>query len=140
MPKTDMVSVPNKAGAMENWGLILYSRDTLLYDQETPNVEKKWQVLNVVAHEVAHQWFGNLVTMNWWDQIWLNEGFATYLSMLGSDAIDPDINTWGRMVTLRMFNVMLLDSTEASYALSDSVTSRQDIHRKFGAITYGKGA
>ena len=140
LPNMDMVSVPNKGGAMENWGLILYSRDTVLYDQENPDVEKKWRVLEVVAHELAHQWFGNLVTMDWWDQTWLNEGFASYVSHLGADAIDPESNSWGRMVTHRMFQVMKDDSTDQSWAMSDSVTSRQDIHRKFGSITYSKGA
>ena len=125
---------------MENWGLCLYGSDTLLYDQDNPDIEKKWTVLNVVAHEIAHQWFGNLVTMDWWDQIWLNEGFATYFSFHGSDAIDPDMNTWGRMVTTKTLSVMREDSAESSWALSDSVTSRQDIHRKFGTITYSKGS
>eukprot|EP00091_Calanus_sinicus_P005267 TRINITY_DN15695_c0_g1_i1.p1 TRINITY_DN15695_c0_g1~~TRINITY_DN15695_c0_g1_i1.p1 ORF type:complete len:397 (+),score=98.83 TRINITY_DN15695_c0_g1_i1:263-1453(+) len=140
LPKMDMVSVPKKGGAMENWGLILYSYDTLMYDQESPDVEKKWRVLEVVAHELAHQWFGNLVTMDWWDQTWLNEGFASYVSHLGADAIDPDSNSWGRLVTHRMFQVMKDDSSDQSWAMSDSVTSRQDIGRKFGSITYSKGA
>merc|ERR1711892_554203 len=143
MPKMDMVSCPARygpSGAMENWGLLLYGSDTLLYDQQNPDFEKKWWVLNVVAHEVAHQWFGNLVTMDWWDQIWLNEGFATYLSHVGSEAMDPDMDSWAWMVTVRMLNVMKEDSTEASYALSDSVSSRRDIGRKFTNITYSKGA
>jgi len=124
---------------MENWGLLLYGSDTLLYDQKNPDFEAKWWVLNVVAHEVAHQWFGNLVTMAWWDQIWLNEGFAVYLSHVGSEAVDPDMNSWAWLVAIRMLPVMKEDSTEASYALSDSVTSRRDIGRKFGNITYSKG-
>jgi len=140
LPKMDMVSVPKKGGAMENWGLILYSYDTLMYDQESMDVEKKWRVLEVVAHELAHQWFGNLVTMNWWDQTWLNEGFASYVSHLGAEAIDPDMNSWGRMVTHRMFQVMQDDSSDQSWAMSDSVKSRKDIGRKFGSITYSKGA
>ena len=140
LPKMDMVSVPKKGGAMENWGLILYSYDTLMYDQESPDVEKKWRVLEVVAHELAHQWFGNLVTMDWWDQTWLNEGFASYVSHLGADAIDPEMKSWGRMVTHRMFQVMKDDSSDQSWAMSDSVQSRQDIGRKFGSITYSKGA
>merc|ERR1711970_135626 len=140
LPKMDMVSVPKKGGAMENWGLILYSHDTLMYDQGSEDVEKKWRVLEVVAHELAHQWFGNLVTMDWWDQTWLNEGVASYISHLGAEAIDPDINSWERMVTHRMFKVMQDDSSDQSWAMSDGVKSRDDIHRKFGSITYSKGA
>jgi len=89
---------------------------------------------------LAHQWFGNLVTMNWWDQTWLNEGFASYVSHLGSEAIDPDMNSWERMVTHRMFQVMQDDSSDQSWAMSDNVKSRKDIGRKFGSITYSKGA
>ena len=111
-----------------------------MYDQESEDVEKKWRVLEVVAHELAHQWFGNLVTMDWWDQTWLNEGFASYISHLGAEAIDPEMNSWGRMVTHRMFKVMQDDSSDQSWAMSDSVKSRDDIHRKFGSITYSKGA
>jgi len=140
LPKMDMVSVPKKGGAMENWGLILYSFSTLLYDEGNPDVERKWRVLEVVAHELAHQWFGNLVTMDWWDQTWLNEGFASYVSHLGADAIDPDMNSWGRLLTHRTFQVMKDDSSEQSWAMSDAVQSRGDIHRKFGSITYSKGA
>jgi len=140
LPKMDMVSVPKKGGAMENWGLMLFGKDALLYDQTNPDVEKKWRVLNVVAHELAHQWFGNLVTMNWWDQTWLNEGFATFVSFLGSEAVDPEINSWDRLVTRTMFRVMKDDSRNTTWAMSDDVTSRQDIGRKFGSITYSKGA
>jgi len=140
LPKMDMVSVPNKGGAMENWGLTLFDKETLLYDQENPDMERKWRVLSVVAHELAHQWFGNLVTMDFWDQTWLNEGFASYVSYLGAEAIDPDMHSWERMICENMLEVLKEDSTNNSWAMSDPVTSKRDIGRKFGSITYSKGA
>ncbi|XP_023338813.1 puromycin-sensitive aminopeptidase-like protein [Eurytemora carolleeae] len=140
LPKMDMVSVPGKGGAMENWGLVLYSPDTILYDQEEADLERHWRVTEVVLHELAHQWFGNLVTMKSWSQTWLNEGFATYVSHLGGDILTPDLNSWGRFVAHRMLVVMQEDENpELSWALSDDYVSRGDIQRKFGGITYHKG-
>merc|ERR1711936_691800 len=142
LPKMDMMSVPNfAAGAMENWGLILYEWDYLLYDQTKPDHEndRKYDVLDTIAHELAHQWFGNLVTMHWWDQLWLNEGFATYMSHVVSDGLDSNIHSWDRFVAESMFYVMKEDSTSSSWAISDPVVSNDDIDRKFGDITYSKG-
>ena len=98
LPKMDMVHVNNFGGAMENWGLILYEFDYLLYDesQPDPDNDRKYDVLETIAHELAHQWYGNLVTMAWWDQLWLNEGFATYVSIVVADIVDPDIHAWDR--------------------------------------------
>ena len=142
LPKMDMVSVPNKGGAMENWGLVLYSKATLMFDQEENDEEKHWRVLEVVAHELAHQWTGNLVTMKWWDQTWLNEGFASYISHLGAEALDPlgAAQSWARLLVHRTHSVMRDDARADSWALSDAVTSRSDVGRKFGSITYSKGA
>ena len=142
LPKMDMVSVPNKGGAMENWGLVLYSKATLMFDQEENDEEKHWRVLEVVAHELAHQWTGNLVTMKWWDQTWLNEGFASYISHLGAEALDPlgAAQSWARLLVHRTHSVMRDDAGPDSWALSDAVTSRTDVGRKFGSITYSKGA
>jgi len=142
LPKMDMVSVPNKGGAMENWGLVLYSKATLMFDQEENDEEKQWRVLEVVAHELAHQWTGNLVTMKWWDETWLNEGFASYISHLGAEAVDPlgAAQSWARLLVHRTHSVMRDDARADSWALSDAVTSRSDVGRKFGSITYSKGA
>ena len=127
---------------MENWGLVLYSKATLMFDQEENDEEKRWRVLEVVAHELAHQWTGNLVTMKWWDQTWLNEGFASYISHLGAEALDPlgADQSWARLLVHRTHSVMRDDARADSWALSDAVTSRSDVGRKFGSITYSKGA
>ena len=74
LPKMDMVAVPGFGGAMENWGLITYGYGSLLFDEENSGVKGKRDIVRVMAHEVGHQWFGDLVTMNWWNNLWLNEG------------------------------------------------------------------
>lgn len=90
-PETDLVALPDFAsGAMENWGLITFRENYLLYNEKLPSLENKMLITMVVAHELAHQWFGNLVTPKWWDDLWLNEGFATYVEYLGSDSVAPE--------------------------------------------------
>ena len=77
---------------MENWGLILYRETALLYNENKDTYSNKARVNTVVAHELAHQWFGNLVTMKWWNDLWLNEGFASYVEWIGTDKSEPEWN------------------------------------------------
>lgn len=93
LTKLDMVAVPDfGAGAMENWGLITFRTTTILYNPEESSTEAKEQVAVVISHELAHQWFGNLVTLDWWNDLWLNEGFATYMQYVGADDVEPSWN------------------------------------------------
>ena len=93
MPKLDMIAIPDfEAGAMENFGAITYRETDLLIDEKTASVGAKKNVAAVVAHEMAHQWFGDMVTMQWWDNIWLNEGFATWMENKPVAAWHPEWN------------------------------------------------
>ena len=90
LPKSDLLAVHEFAmGAMENWGLVMYRTTAVLYDEKTSDARFKNRVAYVVAHELAHQWFGNLVTMDWWSELWLNEGFATWVGWLAVDYLHP---------------------------------------------------
>ncbi|CAG03112.1 unnamed protein product [Tetraodon nigroviridis] len=92
LSKSDQIALPDfHAGAMENWGLITYRETALLYDPVSSSVGNKERVVTVIAHELAHMWFGNLVTLKWWNDLWLNEGFASYVEYLGADFAEP---TW----------------------------------------------
>ena len=87
--KTDQVGVPDfAAGAMENWGLVTYREQSLLYDMNRDRFDRKYYVCSVVAHEMAHMWFGDFVTCEFWDELWLNEAFASYITYVGLEASD----------------------------------------------------
>ncbi|KAG6479740.1 hypothetical protein ZIOFF_063212 [Zingiber officinale] len=141
LPKLDLVAVPNfQEQGMENYGLLIFSEDYLFYDELSSSVKVKQQVAEIVAHELAHQWFGNRVTMEWWTDLWLNEGFADWMSYLVIDDVFPEWEKWSQ----------LLDDTTATLeldALSDShpievlnITSGIEALEMFDSITYQKGA
>jgi aminopeptidase N len=92
LPKQDMIAIPDfGAGAMENWGLITYRETALLYKEGVSAASNKQRIAIVVSHELAHQWFGNLVTPSWWTDLWLNEGFASYVEYLGVEEVQPEL-------------------------------------------------
>lgn len=103
LPKSDLLAVHEFAmGAMENWGLVTYRTTAVLFDEEKSDDRFKNRVAYVVAHELAHMWFGNLVTMDWWNELWLNEGFATWVGWLAVDHLHPEWNVWSQFVVRRM--------------------------------------
>ncbi|MCJ8733359.1 hypothetical protein PDJAM_G00222310 [Pangasius djambal] len=142
--KLDQIALPDfSAGAMENWGLTMYRESALLYEEGVSSSSDKEWVAIVIAHELAHQWFGNLVTMNWWNNLWLSEGFATYISYLGVDDIEPTWNIRDMFVLKEIQPVMELDSLNASHPLSlreSEIETTFDILGLFDSITYSKGA
>lgn len=84
----DQIAIPDfKAGAMENWGLVTYREEALLYNESVHSFKRKVNVFRTISHEFGHQWFGNLVSPKWWSYLWLNEGFATLLEFIGTDLV-----------------------------------------------------
>lgn len=141
LPKQDMIAVPDfRAGAMENWGLITYRETALLWDPKISSPSNKQRVLTVVVHELAHQWFGNLVTPKWWDDLWLNEGFASYMEFVGSDHVEPTWKMFDQFLTDSLLPVMELDSLESSHPVSVPVNDPDEINEIFDQISYSKGA
>uniref|UniRef100_A0A4W5QSU9 Aminopeptidase n=1 Tax=Hucho hucho TaxID=62062 RepID=A0A4W5QSU9_9TELE len=140
----DQIALPDfSAGAMENWGLVTYRETALLYEEGVSSTSNKEWIATVIAHELAHQWFGNLVTMTWWNDLWLNEGFATYISYMGVDHIEPKWNIKDLIVLNDIQTVFQVDSLASSHPLSsraDDVQTPSDITELFDSITYSKGA
>eukprot|EP00741_Cyanophora_paradoxa_P021661 tig00000241_g20907.t1 len=141
LAKLDCVAIPDfAAGAMENWGLVTYREIALLIDAANSSAALKMRVAEVVAHELAHQWFGNLVTMEWWTHLWLNEGFATWAANLAVDHIYPDWNMWLTFLTGNGSRALSLDALKSSHPIEVEVKSSGEINEIFDAISYSKGA
>ncbi|RYP54332.1 hypothetical protein DL768_000906 [Monosporascus sp. mg162] len=141
LPKMDMVAIPDfAAGAMENWGLITYRVVDLMFDEKTSGAAMKERVAEVVQHELAHQWFGNLVTMDWWEGLWLNEGFATLMSWLSCDHFYPEWHVWENYVTDNLQSALGLDSLRSSHPIEVPVKRASEVDQIFDAISYSKGS
>ncbi|CAJ0952313.1 unnamed protein product [Ranitomeya imitator] len=144
LPKSDQVALPDfGAGAMENWGLVTYRETALLYDPLESSIGNKERVVTVIAHELAHQWFGNLVTIRWWNDLWLNEGFASYVEYLGANKAEETWNIIDLAVLYDVHNVMGVDALASSHPLTSNeneVNSPSEISALFDSITYSKGA
>ncbi|KAL2300876.1 hypothetical protein Nmel_013770 [Mimus melanotis] len=144
LPKSDQVGLPDfNAGAMENWGLVTYRENSLLFDANYSSISNKERVVTVIAHELAHQWFGNLVTLRWWNDLWLNEGFASYVEYLGADSAEPEWNIKDLMVLNELHDVMATDALASSHPLSFSeneIKTPAQISEVFDSIAYSKGA
>ncbi|NWI40971.1 AMPN Aminopeptidase, partial [Picathartes gymnocephalus] len=144
LPKSDQVGLPDfNAGAMENWGLVTYRENSLLFDDKYSSIGNKERVVTVIAHELAHQWFGNLVTLRWWNDLWLNEGFASYVEYLGADSAEPSWNIKDLMVLNELHTVMATDALASSHPLSfreEEINTPAQISEVFDSIAYSKGA
>lgn len=141
LPKLDMVAIPEFAmGAMENWGLVTYREADLLIDQKTASGNQKQRVCIVVTHELAHQWFGNLVTMAWWDDLWLNEGFASWCENYAADLIYPDYQMWPQFASDTLAAALRLDALKSSHPIQVPIAHAEEVEEVFDAISYCKGA
>mgnify|MGYP000881511358 CR=1 FL=1 len=141
MPVLDLIAVPDfGAGAMENWGAITFRETLLLVDESQSPFSQKQRVAEVIAHELVHQWFGNLVTMEWWTHLWLNESFATYMAYVTVDAIYPDWNFWTKFVLEEQSFALQQDSLHATHPIEVPVNHPEEIAEIFDAISYAKGA
>ncbi|KAG6363382.1 hypothetical protein INS49_008480 [Diaporthe citri] len=141
LPKMDQVAIPDFAqGAMENWGLVTYRVVDLLLDEKASGAATKERVAEVVQHELAHQWFGNLVTMDWWEGLWLNEGFATWASWYSCNEFYPEWKVWQTFVTDTLQGGLSLDSLRSSHPIEVPVKRADEINQIFDAISYMKGS
>jgi aminopeptidase N/puromycin-sensitive aminopeptidase len=139
MPKLDMIGIPDfEAGAMENFGAITYRESDMLVDEKNAPVSAKAEVASVVAHEMAHQWFGDMVTMKWWNNIWLNEGFATWMSNKPLEAWKPEWHI-DEQVASDMNGAMNLDAQKVTRTIRAEANTPDEINEMFDGITYEKG-
>ncbi|CAH2296190.1 aminopeptidase Q [Pelobates cultripes] len=144
LQKTDFVALPYfGVGAMENWGLITFHEPSLIYNPKHKFRNSKALVCLITAHEIGHQWFGNLVTMKWWNDIWLNEGFASYMELLGASSVDCKLKLNEMFVMHSLANLLRSDSKRQLRALSvkeDDIHKTDNIVTFFDIVSYNKGA
>ena len=141
LPKLDQVAVPNAFatfGAMENWGCITYIDTAILFNPAASSQARREAVFGTIAHEMAHQWFGNLVTMAWWDNLWLNEGFASWMGTKCTDALNPTWQSWLRSNTQKN-GAMALDARRTTHAILRPVLNESEASDAFDTISYLKG-
>lgn len=140
LPKSDILAVHEFThGAMENWGLVTYRMTAILFDEKLSEARFRNRIAYVVAHELAHQWFGNLVTMDWWDELWLNEGFATWAGWLATDYLHPEWEVWPQFINEGMDQAFMLDSVRSSHPIQVEVRDALDVNQIFDKISYLKG-
>lgn len=141
LDKCDMIALPDFAsGAMENWGCITYREQCMLVDPNNTTLGNKQYVAMVVAHELAHQWFGNLVTMRWWTDLWLNEGFASWIEYLAVDHMFPEWEMWIQFAVDEQQRAFKLDALENTHPIEVPVHHPDEIRTIFDTISYSKGA
>uniref|UniRef100_A0ABM5FT72 Aminopeptidase n=1 Tax=Pogona vitticeps TaxID=103695 RepID=A0ABM5FT72_9SAUR len=140
LPKQDLAAIPDfQSGAMENWGLTTYRESALLYDPEKSSASSRLGITLVVAHELAHQWFGNLVTMEWWNDLWLNEGFAKFMEFISTSVTHPELKVEDYFLN-KYFQAMEVDALNSSHPISTPVEDPSQILEMFDDVSYDKGA
>ena len=140
LPKLHLIALPEyRVGAMENWGAITFREALLLADKGSSTSDRRG-VAHVIAHEVAHQWFGDLVTMQWWDDIWLNESFATFMDHRVLETLHPEWDNWREFLRFSTFTSMVSDAISTTHPIQVKVKSVDEIEGLFDDISYGKGA
>lgn len=142
LPQSLQLALPDfSAGAMENWGLVTYREAYLLLDPDNTSLEMKKLVATVITHELAHQWFGDLVTMKWWDNLWLNESFANMMEYLSVDGLEPDWHIWEMFQTSEAPAALTRDATDGVQPIQMEINDPADIDSAFdSAIVYAKGS
>ncbi|MBI3707462.1 MAG: M1 family metallopeptidase [Proteobacteria bacterium] len=139
LPKLDLIAVPGGySGAMENWGGIIFFESRLLFDPASSPPGERRRIFSILAHEMAHQWFGDLVTMAWWDDLWLNEGFATWMQVKAAEQLHPDWQTWLNDSGGKQW-AMSEDARRTSHPIQLPVADESEAMAVFDGITYSKG-
>jgi len=137
----DMIVIPEfSSAAMENWGLIIVRESFLIYDPQESSIDIQEHVAAIMAHELAHQWFGNLVTMRWWNDIWLNEGAATFLQYKAVNHIWPEWGMTDLFILQKMQRALELDALVHSHPISMTVENPGEIEGIFDIVSYFKGS
>jgi len=140
LAKCDFIALPDfSSGAMENWGCITFRDQALLVDEHSSKGVKQY-VTSVIAHELTHQWFGNLVTMKWWTDLWLNESFASWMSYLGVDHLFPEWQVWTQFINDEQTPALKLDGLNNTHAIEVPIHHPDEIRTIFDLISYEKGA
>lgn len=141
LKKLDLISINDfQAGAMENWGLVTFRDIYLLHEPKKAAAANEENVVGVIVHELSHQWFGNLVTMNWWNDLWLNEGFANFMENFARDALMPSWDVMSNFVSDSLESALWLDGLVNTHPVSSEIVDPSEIESMFDDISYSKGA
>ncbi|XP_043237159.1 puromycin-sensitive aminopeptidase-like [Amphibalanus amphitrite] len=141
LPKLDLIAIPDFAsGAMENWGLVTFRETCILVDPVNTSTARRQFCAQVVGHELAHMWFGNLVTMEWWTHLWLNEGYAEFAMYLSTDYLFPHYKIWMQFVSECYMGALATDSLRTSHPIEVPVSNPSEVDEIFDGISYDKGA
>ncbi|XP_026482613.1 aminopeptidase N-like [Ctenocephalides felis] len=136
-----MIAVPEfSAGAMENWGAVTFRESLLLYDDVASDTKSRYSIVSVIAHELTHQWLGNLVTLKWWNDLWLNEGVTTYVTGLIVEQVHPEWNSLLENTAKTVMSLLEVDSLKGSHQVSVKIDNPNDIGQIFDSISYSKGS